>query len=200
MPVAILDLIMIAVLLVSGLLAMLRGFTREVLAIASWAVAAICAYLFYKQLTPFVMQNVINNEKIAQPAAAAGIFLVALIIAYFVTSKISDLILDSRIGALDRTLGFIFGVARGFLLMVVAFGLFEKLVGDKQQPSWVAEAKSRPALKSSADRLMALLPEDLEQQVISRMRKNAPSEDQQPKEPPVTPGAPARPGSPAPVR
>ena len=130
MPVAILDMIVIGVLLVSGLLAMLRGFTREVLAIASWAVAALCAYLFYKQLVPFFLQNVIANEKIATPAAAATIFLGALIVAYFVTAKLSDVILDSRIGALDRTLGFIFGLARGFLLMVVAFGLFEKLVGE----------------------------------------------------------------------
>ena len=88
MPVAILDMIVIGVLLVSGLLAMLRGFTREVLAIASWAVAALCAYLFYKQLVPFFLQNVIANEKIATPAAAATIFLGALIVAYFVTAKL----------------------------------------------------------------------------------------------------------------
>lgn len=190
MPVAILDMIVIGVLLVSGLLAMLRGFTREVLAIASWAVAALCAYLFYKQLVPFFLQNVIANEKIATPAAAATIFLGALIVAYFVTAKLSDVILDSRIGALDRTLGFIFGLARGFLLMVVAFGLFEKLVGEKQQPTWVAEAKTRPFLKSSSDRLMGLLPEDLEQQVMSKIKKAAPGEE--PKEPPTAPQAPAR--------
>ncbi|MCA0424112.1 MAG: CvpA family protein [Proteobacteria bacterium] len=189
MPVAILDMIVIGVLLVSGLLAMLRGFTREVLAIASWVVAAICAYLFYKQLVPFFMENVIKNEKIAVPAAAASIFLGALIVAYFVTAKLSDMILDSRIGALDRTLGFLFGVARGFLLMVVAFGLFEKLVGEKQQPVWVAEAKTRPMLKSSSDKLMALLPEDLEQQVMTKLKKNT---GEEPKEPPTTPQAPAR--------
>lgn len=199
MPVSILDLVVIGVLLVSGLLAMLRGFTREVLAIASWVVAAACAYLFYKQLTPFVVQNVIANEKFAAPAAAAAIFIGALIVAYFVTSKLSDVILDSRIGALDRTLGFIFGLARGFLLMVVAFGLFEKLVGDKQQPTWVAEAKLRPALKSSADRLMSLLPEDLEQKGMEFFSKKVSSGDQQPKEPPTTPGAPPRAGQPAPA-
>lgn len=190
MPIAILDMVVIGVLLISGLLAMVRGFTREVLAIASWAAAAVVAYLFYKQLVPFFMQNVVANEKIAVPAAAASIFLGALIVAYFITAKLSDIILDSRIGALDRTLGFIFGVARGFLLMVVAFGLFEKLVGEKQQPTWVSEAKTRPILKSSADRLMGVLPEDLEQQVMTKLKKNAPGEE--PKEPPTTPQTPAR--------
>lgn len=189
MPVAILDLVVIGVLLISGLLAMLRGFTREVLAIASWAVAALVAYLFYKQLVPVIMANGISNEKIATPLAAGAIFLGALIVAYFVTAKLSDVILDSRIGALDRTLGFLFGIARGLLLMVVAYGLFEKLAGQNQQPAWITEAKTRPMLKSSSDRLMALLPEDLENQVMARIRKQGGMAD--PTEPPTAPQNPA---------
>jgi membrane protein required for colicin V production len=185
MPVAILDLIVIGVLLVSALLAMLRGFTREVLAIASWVVAGLVAYMFYKQLVPVIMANGINNEKIAVPLSAGIIFLGALIVAYFITAKLSDVILDSRIGALDRTLGFLFGLARGFLLMVVAFGLFEKLVGDKQQPTWVTEAKTRPMLKSSSDKLMAFLPEDLENQVMNKIKKQGIGVD--PSEPPTAP-------------
>lgn len=189
MPIAILDLVVIGVLLISGLLAMLRGFTREVLAIASWAVAALVTYLFYKQLVPVVMANGVSNEKIALAISAGGIFLGALIVAYFITAKLSDVILDSRIGALDRTLGFLFGLARGFLLMIVAFGLFEKLAGDKQQPAWVTEAKTRPILKSSSDRLLAFLPQDLEAQIMSKIKKQGAGAD--PSEPPTTPQAPA---------
>lgn len=190
MPIAILDMVVIGVLLLSGLLAMVRGFTREVLAITSWVAAALVAYLFYKQLVPVIKPYVADNERIAVPAAAAALFLGALIVAYFITAKLSDIILDSRIGALDRTLGFIFGVARGFLLMVVAFGLFEKLVGEKQQPAWVAEAKTRPILKSTADKLMGVLPEDLEQQVMTKLKNATPG--QEPKEPPTAPQTPAR--------
>ncbi len=192
MPIAILDMAVIAVLLISGVLAMVRGFTREVLAIASWAIAALAAFLFYKQLTPVFVVNVGLPEKFAMPAAAASIFLGALIVAYFVTAKLSDVILDSRIGALDRTLGFIFGVARGFLLMVVAFGLFEALVGDKQQPTWVADAKTRPVLKSSFDTLKGILPEDLEQQMMNTLKKTGVDPKGVPAEPVPTPQAPAR--------
>ena len=187
MPIAILDLVVIGVLLISGLLAMLRGFTREVLAIASWAVAAIVTYLFYQQLVPVVMANGVANEKIALAISVGAIFLGALIVAYFITAKLSDVILDSRIGALDRTLGFLFGLARGFLLMIVAFGLFEKLAGEKQQPAWVSEAKTRPILKSSSDRLLAFLPQDLEAQIMSKIKKQGAD----PSEPPTTPPAPA---------
>ena len=48
------------------------------------------------------------------------------------------MILDSRIGALDRTLGFLFGLGRGLLIVVVAFLFFSWLVPDKQRPDWVS--------------------------------------------------------------
>ena len=76
------------------------------------------------------------------------------------TVRLSDAILDSKIGALDRTLGFLFGVARGFLLAVVAFAIFNWLVSEKQQPEWVRTAKTRPVLTDTADKIVALLPED----------------------------------------
>ena len=53
-----------------------------------------------------------------------------------------------------------FGVARGFLLAVVAFAIFNWLVSDKQQPEWVKNAKTRPVLTETADKIVALLPED----------------------------------------
>ncbi len=65
--------------------------------------------LFHPQAIPLVQQYVSPNKALHVPVAAGGIFLVTLLVAYFITSKLSDMILDSRIGALDRTLGFAFG-------------------------------------------------------------------------------------------
>jgi membrane protein required for colicin V production len=190
MPVTILDMIVIGIVLISGLLAALRGFTREVLAIGSWAAAAVVAYLFYQQLTPLAQQYVSSNINIARPVAAGGIFLATLLVAYFVTSKISDMILDSRIGALDRTLGFIFGAARGLLLAVVGFLFFNWLVSDRQQPPWVKDAKLKPLLESTGASLMSLLPEDPEK-AIRQLR--TPRDGAAPQEAPQqTPPAPPR--------
>ncbi len=114
MPVTILDLVVIGIVLLSGLLAMVRGFTREVLAIASWAIAAVVAYFFYPQAAPYVVQYVAKQPPLlVNGVAFGGVFLATLMVSYIVTSKLSDFILDSRIGALDRTLGFLFGAARG---------------------------------------------------------------------------------------
>src|ERR1700690_3463922 len=156
-----LDLAVLGIILVSALLSMMRGFTREVLAIASWAAAAAAAYYFYPVVMPYLTHYIpIHKEIIAQAASAALVFFVTLIIVSLFTVRLSDAILDSKIGALDRSLGFVFGALRGFLLAVVAFSIFNWLVGEKQQPDWMRTAKTRPALSATADRIIALLPED----------------------------------------
>jgi membrane protein required for colicin V production len=154
-----LDLAVLAIILVSAFLSMLRGFSREVLAIASWVAAAAAAYYFYPLVTPYLTPY-IHKEMLAQGAAAAVVFFVTLIVVSLFTVRLSDAILDSKIGALDRTLGFVFGAARGFLLAVVAFAIFNWLVSDKQQPIWVKGAKTRPILAETADKIVAMLPED----------------------------------------
>jgi membrane protein required for colicin V production len=197
MPVTILDMIVIGVVLISALLAALRGITREVLAIGSWAVALVVAYLFYPQAMPLVQQYLPGGGRtVAIAAAAGGIFIVTLLIAYFLTSKISDMILDSRVGALDRTLGFLFGAARGLLLVVVAFLFFNWLTNERQQPGWVKDAKLKPLLESTGAMLMALLPEDPEKAIRERIRLPQ-GDGEAPREPTPAPAATPAPQTPA---
>lgn len=201
-----LDLGLIGVIFVSSLLAMLRGFTREVLAIASWAAAALAALYFHPLVVPY-LKPYISKDTIALAAAAGIVFFVALIIVSIVTVRISDMILDSKVGALDRSLGFLFGAARGLLLCAVAFIFFNWLVPEKTQPEWVKNAKMRPLLSVTGDQIMALLPDDPES-ILAKLKKSkpgappedAPAEGDDSKAPPTrpsqrsdsTPGAPAR--------
>ena len=168
MPITLLDGILLGVALVSGLLAMVRGFSREVLSIASWVVAAIVAFLFYGALTPFV-RNYIESETVATLVAAAAIFLVTLVLVTFVTMRIADAIIDSRIGPLDRSLGFLFGIARGVLLMVVALLFFGWLVPPENTPTWVSEAKSKPFLDNLGASLLDAMPDDPETYIRERI-------------------------------
>ena len=127
MPITLLDIIVLAVMLLSGLLAMIRGFMREILSIAAWGAAALTTLYAYQKLLP-TAKTYFNNETVAAVAVVAGVFILTLIVVSIITVRISDMILDSRIGALDRTLGFLFGLARGLLIMVVAFLFFAWLV------------------------------------------------------------------------
>ncbi len=170
MPITLLDGILIGITLVSAVLAMVRGFSREVLSVASWAAAAAAAYIFYPQVIPFI-QPYVTSDTLAKIAALAAVFLVALIIVSIITMKIADFIIDSRIGALDRTLGFLFGAARGLLLMVVAMLFFNWLV-TSDQPAWVANAKSKALLDNLGEKLVELLPADPDTSFIDKLKPN----------------------------
>ncbi len=176
MPITLLDGILLGVTLFSAVLAMVRGFSREVLAVASWVAAAAAAFFLYPVLTPFVM-GYTASDKVAMIGAAAVIFVVALIVVSYITMRIADFIIDSRIGALDRTLGFVFGAARGVLLVVVAMLFFNWLVDVPRQPEWVADAKSKPLLDQLGQRLVGMLPDDADATILDRLKGIGGEED-----------------------
>lgn len=181
MPITILDIILLAVMLVSAMLAMIRGFMREILSIAAWVTAAIATLYLYSRLLP-VAKGYFNNDIVAAAAVIGGVFLGTLLLVSIVTVRISDMILDSRIGALDRTLGFLFGLGRGLIIVVVAFLFFDWLVPQKSQPEWVRGAKSKVVLQSTGDWLKSLLPEDPESTILKRLKRPKPEEGEPPEE------------------
>jgi membrane protein required for colicin V production len=156
--------------LISALLATARGFTREVLSLATWAgSAAIGAYLALYQYE--LVRQYFADEMIGRIVLGVGAFVVALIVLHLITMSIADFVVDSRIGPLDRTLGFVFGVARGVLIAVV-FVVFGANLLNFQTQAWATESRSWPILTDLGDRLMAALPPDLEQQASQWLRRD----------------------------
>lgn len=188
MPITLLDGILVGFTLVSAMLAMVRGFSREILSVVSWAASAAAAFFFYKPVVPYLLPY-IDNEKVAMGAAAAIVFVIALIVVTVVTMKLADWIIDSRVGALDRTLGFLYGAARGILVVAVALLFFNWLAGDKV-PSWVEQAKSRPLLESIGAKIESMLPEDPENSILKHLNSGT--------TPAPGASAPAAPGATAP--
>ena len=125
-------------MVVSGLLAMVRGFASEILSILAWVVAALAALLLYPLLIPLV-QAVAEPYWLALAISAAGIFGVVYIAISALTYRWTDRAHGGEIGFLDRSLGFIFGVFRGLLVVAIAFLLFTWLVPEREdQPDWIA--------------------------------------------------------------
>ena len=143
MPITLLDILLLGVMLISGLLAMIRGFMREMLSIAAWGVAALATLLFLSQGCCRSRKATSPTTSVATGVVIGGVFLLTLLIVSIITVRISDMILDSRVGALDRTLGFLFGLGRGLIIVVVAFLFFAWLVPERSQPDWVSNAKSQ---------------------------------------------------------
>src|SRR4029434_4685196 len=156
-----LDIILLIVMLISGLLAMIRGFMREILSIGAWGVAAVVTLYSYSRVLPMAKQY-FTSDTVATAVSVGGVFLATLLIVSIITARISDMVLDSRVGALDRTLGFLFGLGRGLVIVVVAFLFFAWLVPGPKQPDGVRNAKSLEVLNKTGEWLQALLPQDMD--------------------------------------
>ena len=77
----------------------------------------------YPRVLPLAKQY-FTSDSVAAAVSAGGVFLTTLLIVSIITARVSDMVLDSRVGALDRTLGFLFGLGRGLIIVVVAFLFF----------------------------------------------------------------------------
>ena len=185
MPITLLDILLLVVMLISGLLAMIRGFMREILSIGAWGIAALVTLYSFAKVLP-IAEGYVSSKTVATGITVGSIFLLTLLIVSIITVRISDMILDSRVGALDRTLGFLFGLGRGLIIVVVAFLFFAWLVPDRSQPEWVRGAKSKVVLQSTGQWLMAMLPDDPESTILKRLKKPAPADQVAP--PDAAPG------------
>ena len=162
MPLQILDFILGGIMLVSGLLALMRGFTREVLSLIAWAAAAGAAFMAV--LTPELVelaQPYTNNELLSKIAVGGVAFLVILIIMSLISVKLADLVLDSAAGAFDRTLGFVYGLARGLLLVVIAYLFYIWLIPRDKHEDWVRRARSLPVIEQVGQVVISFLPPDI---------------------------------------
>src|SRR6185437_2089239 len=169
--------------LISAILATARGLTREILSLVTWAgSAALAAYMYFKH--PDIARSYINDPRIADVATVAVSFIVCLVVLHLITMRIADFVVDSRIGALDRTLGFVFGVLRGVIIavVVVIFGLYlftnkPPLPGEtpdySQLPEWASKSKALPFLGNVGEDLIAALPPNLLDQLEAVVKHKA---------------------------
>lgn len=169
MPFQILDIALIGIMLISGLLALMRGFTREVLALVTWGGAAAAAYMAF-QSAPLqqLAKQYIESDTVAKIAVVGVVFIVTLIAVSLITMKLADWILDSGIGALDRTLGFIFGLARGMLLVAVAYIFFIYWVPPDRWPTWVKNAQTINLVDRTSTHVISILPFEIQDVLLPK--------------------------------
>jgi membrane protein required for colicin V production len=156
------DFILIGIMLLSGILALARGFTREVLSLVAWGLAAIAAYFAIKQqqLIDLVLPYV-DKPILAQIIVGAGAFIVTLIIVSVLSVRISDRVVDSAVGPFDRTLGFVYGLARGLVFVAIAYLFYGWLQPPENQEDWIRNAQTLGVVKNVGEMLVSLMPPDI---------------------------------------
>ncbi|QHQ34836.1 CvpA family protein [Algicella marina] len=154
------------VLVVSALLAYSRGFVREVLSIIGWVAAAVVAFIFAPDVVPLVyeipyLDQIIETSCVLATMAAFGIvFVGALIVVSIFTPLISGAIQNSAIGPLDQGLGFLFGLARGALLIILVLILYDQFIAGSGEVPMIENSKTREILADAQANIANQLPED----------------------------------------
>jgi membrane protein required for colicin V production len=159
------------ILLISGVLAFARGFVHEVLAVGAWVgaiVATVYGLPFARPLARRLVGNepipvvgtAIGNDTVADIAAGTVIFLITLILLSLFTSALSSRVRDSQLSAIDRSLGLVFGLARGAVLLSILYAVVEWMVPVAEQPEWLRSSRSTRLLEPGAAMLRSLVPDD----------------------------------------
>jgi membrane protein required for colicin V production len=158
LPVNVFDIGVIAILLVSALLAYARGFVHEVLSIIGWGGAILATFYGFPYLQPYA-RELIPMQLAADLTAGVVIFIFTLVFLSMMTRSVSKKVQDSALNALDRALGFLFGLARGALIVVIAYIGLELVMPKHKQPAFIQSARSMELIEPARKELLKLLPD-----------------------------------------
>ncbi len=141
----VLDLFAIAVILLSTLLALFRGMSREAFTLGAWLGAAAVAYFAWPQVAPY-LEPYLADAMLRMAAAVAIAFVVPLIVFLVIATMLASAIENSFLAPVDRALGVVFGFARGAVLVLVTYVVLLFVFPATDRPSWIMEAQLRPLM------------------------------------------------------
>jgi membrane protein required for colicin V production len=172
----IIDAVVAVVILLSAILAYSRGFVREGLSIAGWIAAAVLAYMFAAPARPLIAQIPVidgflsDSCELATIGGFAAVFALALIVFSILTPLFASVVQRSALGGIDQGLGFLFGVARGVVLVAVAFVVFDRVVVDRTFPV-VDDSRASQMFASVQGNLDSQLPSDAPGWLVQRFEQ-----------------------------
>lgn len=159
------DIVVLAIIALSTLLALGRGFVKEVLSIFGWIGAAIGTFLIFvyvPQVREFAHKQ-IAEPLLANIACVVGLFVVLLIVLGFFNHAISSRVHASSLGPLDKSLGLVFGLLRGVILVALAhMAMTDWFMPNKdQRPDVINQARTEPYAEMAANYIKDLIPQEL---------------------------------------
>lgn len=169
----IIDAVVAAVIILSAILAWSRGFVRESLAILGWIGAAILAFVFAATVRPMISQVPMLDRflgdscELATIAAFAVVFALALVVFSIITPLFSSVVQRSALGGIDQGIGFLFGVARGILLVAIAFIVYDRVM-TTQKVEMVENSRSAQVFARMRGQMDEQIPDDAPGWIVQR--------------------------------
>jgi len=154
------------IILISGILAYARGFMREIMAILAWVAAAVAGYYLAPKVQPLISEVPVigdflrDNCELGTIAAFAAVFAGALLVMSIFTPLFSGAVRRSSVGGFDQALGFVFGVARGVVLVAIAFVIYDRVIPNEPTPM-IDNSQSAQVFAQLEARMNEEIPADL---------------------------------------
>jgi membrane protein required for colicin V production len=160
------DIGVLVVIGLSALLALGRGLIKEILSLFGWVGAAIATYFIYfhvPAVREFARKQIVE-QVFADIATAVVVFTVALIVLGIINHFVVSRIPTGFLGPLDKSLGLVFGLARGALLIAIAYILLEYVLPNRADwPPVIQEARTERYAAQAANYLKGLIPADFKE-------------------------------------
>lgn len=169
----IIDAVVAIVIILSAILAWSRGFVRESLAILGWIAAAVLAFIFASAVRPMiaqlpVLEKILGDScELATIAGFAVVFALALVVFSIITPLFSSVVQRSAIGGVDQGMGFLFGAARGILIVAIAFIVYDRVMTSQQIPM-VENSRSAQVFARMTGEMNEQIPSDAPGWIVRR--------------------------------
>ena len=157
LPINLVDLAIALILLISAALAFLRGVVRELFFIAALVAATAATYYGFARAQPLA-RELIGVPLIGDAAAGAAIFAVTLVFVVLIGGVFSRAVRSVGLGALDRSFGLLFGLARGALIVCIAYILVIWVLPPEERPDAMREARAMPLVAYGAELVLLAIP------------------------------------------
>lgn len=153
-----LDVVFLVIVGVSALVAIARGVTKELLSITGWILAAVSVYYLVPIIDP-ITKKYIASEVLASLVSAMSILIMFCIFWVLAADKISTQIRFSKLSSLDRILGFIFGIFRGVIIVILLQIMISALIPEESQKGVFAESRYFKLAGDASGPIKSLIPE-----------------------------------------
>jgi membrane protein required for colicin V production len=181
MPHTAVDILVIAVILISAVLAFIRGLTREMLSLGTWLLAIFLAFTQFDKVTPY-LEDQVSNPMIRDFLGGLIIFGAVLVILLPIGFYLRGFVKGEQVTAIDRSLGFVFGAVRGYALMAILYLVVMLAMPEEGQPPWLKEANTKPALAYGAELIRNAIPAD-QRDIFNKKKSETAEEEEKPAEP-----------------
>ncbi|MCH8201764.1 MAG: CvpA family protein [Proteobacteria bacterium] len=161
----------------------MRGFTTELLKLISWFGALLITLYGIAFGASDFARRFIQPDSLADIVALGVLFFTSFILLRYLAGKIGERVKDSPIGILDRSLGALFGLVRGLVVVAAGYLLLDFFLTDKTMDDWAEDAQTRPLVSYSAQMLATIVPDivkkakdfEAENSILEGIKKNAPT-------------------------